>query len=706
MQPERFVSTASPSEIAAQTFPTARRGFEPAAVRAFLEQLADELRRRRERERELLDRIAEAERRSAEPPQLDEPTLMAALGQETAKVLRSAHEAAKQVRERAEAEIAELLSEGRSQAERLTVEAEDHLARRTEEAEAAATQLRLASESEASAALELADQESEAIRSQGRLEAQNMVREAQELRSRVLGDLARRRRVLYAQVESLRAGRESLLDSLRVTRSNLDRIEEGLARAELEARNAAEQAARHVAAETGAPADSPEGAESSERGPETPGEAGPPQDSGPRTVGESSESAEEPHGDSPADGSGEAAPADEDSSPDQRMAQQVKEAGSPQDPPTVSLKMEEPAELPGDVPDEEMSPWGADSALGDDVEGVRIIGPSEGASTSQTNRAPALASDSLPAEPITTAQSLPEAPVAPTSAEGTQSPSDPAAVDALFARIRASRAEEVARARTGEIPAAVNRPGAFEGGADSLEGEDWAEGDGLEGPKSLDDPDDAALARRDEVLHPLLRSLIRRLKRALQDEQNALLDSLRNSGSSGADLLVSLPEQESRYKAAAAESLVRTWAAGTAHVRSGSARVTPEGRRVADKEASALAAALAGGLDRKIRTALEEESSIDRASARVGAAFREWKGQRLEQLVGDHVVSVFSAATLAATPAGVALRWVVDDEGGPCPDCDDNSLAGPTLPGDAFPTGQLHPPAHSGCRCLLESVPT
>jgi hypothetical protein len=46
----------------------------------------------------------------------------------------------------------------------------------------------------------------------------------------------------------------------------------------------------------------------------------------------------------------------------------------------------------------------------------------------------------------------------------------------------------------------------------------------------------------------------------------------------------------------------------------------------------------------------------------------------------------------------------VHDLGGPCPDCDDNALAGPTPRGEVFPTGQPHPPAHAGCRCLLVPV--
>lgn len=47
------------------------------------------------------------------------------------------------------------------------------------------------------------------------------------------------------------------------------------------------------------------------------------------------------------------------------------------------------------------------------------------------------------------------------------------------------------------------------------------------------------------------------------------------------------------------------------------------------------------------------------------------------------------------------MRWIVEDTDGPCPDCDDDALAGELPKGEAFPTGQHHPPAHSGCRCLL-----
>jgi hypothetical protein len=50
------------------------------------------------------------------------------------------------------------------------------------------------------------------------------------------------------------------------------------------------------------------------------------------------------------------------------------------------------------------------------------------------------------------------------------------------------------------------------------------------------------------------------------------------------------------------------------------------------------------------------------------------------------------------------MCWVVDDGGSPCPDAEDNALAGAVAAGEAFPTGHRHPPAHPGCRCVLAVV--
>ena len=122
--------------------------------------------------------------------------------------------------------------------------------------------------------------------------------------------------------------------------------------------------------------------------------------------------------------------------------------------------------------------------------------------------------------------------------------------------------------------------------------------------------------------------------------------------------------------------------------------------------ASDLAEAIVLQLRRRLEGDGAGADSGDEAALveQVGAAFRDWKGARVERLAGDEATAAFSRAALAAVKPGVQLRWVVDDEGAECPDCDDNALAGPVPRGEVFPTGHPHPPAHAGCRCLLTPV--
>ncbi len=96
-------SHLAPDDVARHTFGSVRRGFDPDEVRAYLESLAASLRGVAERERQLLEELADAEHRAAHPV-LDEATLTAALGTETARVLHSAHEVAAEMVAKAEAE--------------------------------------------------------------------------------------------------------------------------------------------------------------------------------------------------------------------------------------------------------------------------------------------------------------------------------------------------------------------------------------------------------------------------------------------------------------------------------------------------------------------------------------------------------------------------------------------------------------------------
>jgi hypothetical protein len=125
-----------------------------------------------------------------------------------------------------------------------------------------------------------------------------------------------------------------------------------------------------------------------------------------------------------------------------------------------------------------------------------------------------------------------------------------------------------------------------------------------------------------------------------------------------------------------------------------------------DEVAAELAASIVEPLRRRLERAFdgaEEDATI--IADRISAAYRELKTQRIEQVAADHVVAAHTRGLYGALAEGAGVRWVVYDTGGPCPDCDDNVLAGTISKGEAFPTGQLHPPAHAGCQCLLVPEP-
>ncbi|HET9692174.1 MAG TPA: hypothetical protein VFP61_13560, partial [Acidimicrobiales bacterium] len=214
------------------------------------------------------------------------------------------------------------------------------------------------------------------------------------------------------------------------------------------------------------------------------------------------------------------------------------------------------------------------------------------------------------------------------------------------------------------------------------------------------DADEAALQARDRLVADAEASLVKRLKRLLQDEQNELLDRLRNAGGAptAAAVLPDEAEQRAALVAAVAPTLTDTAGDGALAIHGGDV-----GADVASPVAEGLAAAVLDPLRRRlgeaVRSAAGEEQAV--LVEAIGSVYREWKTQRVEPAVLDAVVAAFAAGAYAAVPAGTPLRWVVEDTAGPCPDCDDNALAGALGRGEEWPTGQLHPPAHAGCRCLL-----
>jgi hypothetical protein len=215
--------------------------------------------------------------------------------------------------------------------------------------------------------------------------------------------------------------------------------------------------------------------------------------------------------------------------------------------------------------------------------------------------------------------------------------------------------------------------------------------EGAAGDAPAPGPDDPLIAHRDELLGPVTARLSRAVKRALGDDQNRLLDRIRSTPALSGDELLG-PEEEHRavYEHAVRAQLGEAYAAGATF--GGNPGGVPDDGTV-EESTTGLAHVVVTMLRRQI-----EDGGGDLGD-QVSAAYREWRGERVQRVSGDYATQAFSAGVVAAG-AEAKLRWVVTSSTG-CSDCEDNALAGAVSAREAFPTGHAHPPAHSGCRCLV-----
>jgi DivIVA domain-containing protein len=602
----RLVSSTphlSPDDIVQRTFTTSFRGYTEAEVRAFLKRISDDLVVTRDREAELLVAIDALEEQLRRPRPLNEPEMLDALGAETTRLLRSAREAADEIRVKAEERAAHLVDEARAVAERIGSEAEEFSRSRTDEAvahaaalvaeaETRAEEMQSAMHAYAEEHRQRAEHEAEELIESARLQGREMLDEAKATRERVLADLLRRRTLLQAQIEELRGGRDHLLDAYRVVKRTF--LEATGALAQVEVRAAADRAARPA--------------------------------------------------------------------------------------PPVDVEA-------------------ADASIDTDQIDVHALDPGSDA------------------DDMTGAASSTEPPT------GADEHTDPglADVDSLFARIRAGHTDAAVEppatssdARTAELSDPVPTPSdtsasASNGDESSPIAVPATATNGTPTPTATptsdgsstvpDNADDVWRSVRSAVLDPLLASVAKRAKRAAQDDQNALLDAVRRHKGRPTSAQVLVPESE----------LLTTWAGvlreateeayGAGRAAAGGEPARPEAELTRD-----AAATIVLPIRERIATAIDsgEEGDTGGLVERIGARFREWKNQSLEEALFDALTMSWSRGVYDAAPDGAVLRWIPLVEGR-CADCDDNALE-PTVKGSSFPTGQAHPPAHPGCRCLLAPV--
>jgi hypothetical protein len=276
-------------------------------------------------------------------------------------------------------------------------------------------------------------------------------------------------------------------------------------------------------------------------------------------------------------------------------------------------------------------------------------------------------------------------------------------VDALFQRIRGMRGDTVEEPRIDFDDGATKDRGTSGDATAAAQAPVLVESAPAPRPATTDgDPE--LLARRDELLTPIARELVRQCKRVLQNEQNEILDALRRQrGRLTTDrLLPPLSQQVTAWSEVLSPAIVEAYAAARTAAAPDGEPVNGAPQRMVTGMVEVLVTPLRDRLLAAVDDTLGDDANPDVIAHRIGARYREWKGEELESRIRDLLAAVYARGVYDAAPEGARLRWVPAEQG-QCPDADDNALE-PTRRGERFPTGQQFPPAHPGCQCLLAVV--
>jgi cell division septum initiation protein DivIVA len=218
-------------------------------------------------------------------------------------------------------------------------------------------------------------------------------------------------------------------------------------------------------------------------------------------------------------------------------------------------------------------------------------------------------------------------------------------------------------------------------------------------PAKIETPAGELFARRDAALDESLATLTRRVKRALQDDQNATLERLRDVKGMITTELEDEHAQRARYADAAIEALTEASESGARFAfHETGASGSPASRAALNDCAADLAVTVVLALRKRILA----DGSGD-ALERANTAYKEWRGARVERLCTDAARRAFHLGVLAASQ-GRPVRFVAAPNDAPCDACALDAQAGERPAGQSFPSGSAHPPLHAGCACTVVPV--
>ncbi len=673
----------SPSDIAGRSFAVVRKGFDSEEVRSFLEMVSRELEDANQRETELQEALADAEHR-ANNPTIDEATLTTALGNETAKVLRTAHEVAAEIISKAEADAQLLREEAAGKSDQMREQADKYAKETRAQADLEKTALLDRANEEALARVENARLEGEAMIAQSKSECMAMVKEAQGMREKVLTDLSKKRSILMDQVTKLREARDRTAQAVWRARHEIEKM-------------------------------SAEMLPDNEDGYEQVADKEHPEASSRDVVLEDTEFEK-----------------DSDSGGGDRI-------GGYRGLPGAGHENRNEVENVSDVSGHIGRQATASLDNGDEEEMISELGQVVEGSRTQLV-------DEIFAR-LRAGGQVSEVSLAGEAGSTVEEPENSNSMDSVRVIAESGSEQE----------ATATLPVGSEPEPEGLEISEYKVGSEPESgsvPEHEPEPESDNLLAYDDTINDLSAGLAKKIKKILQDYQNDLLEQIRGkkqwddsmlpAGRYADDLEVAaltfvrhaarqgaISVYEKNIVGSSAGSVDSEHARGAHGVASGN--ISLDNRIISDEKLAVAADEteeepidellatstelddLAVSTAKMVIEGLSDrilEGNMDMASAdvdslvdHVGAAYREWKGARIDSIAEDQIRGAYSVGQLlVGDKLGIAFKWVSRNSSEGCPDCDDNALSDPIGSGEKFPTGHLHPPAHAKCHCLLVQV--